>query len=100
MRSSTSGWSERRFTPNGFAVRSLTDAIAAVSSGTLIVALARMPRPPASLVAAVSRAPATQPMPVCTIGYRTPNSSHAAAVQRGYPRGVAHGAGISWSRSP
>ncbi len=77
MRSSTSGWSERRFTPNGCPVRSLTEVIAALSSGTLMVALARMPSPPASLVAAVRRAPATHPMPVCTIGCRTPNSSHA-----------------------
>ena len=36
-----------------------------------------MPSPPAALVADVSRAPATQPIPVCTIGYSTPNSSHA-----------------------
>ena len=36
-----------------------------------------MPSPPAADVAAVSRAPATQPIPVCTIGYFTPNSSHA-----------------------
>src|SRR5699024_9686632 len=33
-----------------------------------------MPRPPASAVAATSREPATQPIPVCTIGYRTPTN--------------------------
>ena len=42
-----------------------------------MVAEARIPRPPAALVAAVSRAPATHPMPVCMIGYSTPNSSQA-----------------------
>ena len=43
--------------------------------GSVIVADARMPKPPAALVADVSRAPATQPMPVCTIGTSHPNSS-------------------------
>ncbi len=33
-----------------------------------------MPRPPALAVAAVSVAPETQPMPVCTTGRRTPTS--------------------------
>jgi hypothetical protein len=42
--------------------------MAAVSSGVVIVAAARMPKPPAAEVAAVSRAPDTQPMPVCTMG--------------------------------
>ena len=68
MRSSTSGWSERRFTPNGLSVR-LLDLVDRL--GQLVErhrALARMPRPPAALVADVSRGPATQPMPVCTIG--------------------------------
>ena len=40
-----------------------------------IVPPARMPSPPAAAVAAVSSGPDTQPMPVCTIGYRTPVSS-------------------------
>ena len=34
--------------------------------------------PPAALVAAVSRAPATHPMPVWTIGYCVPKRSQAA----------------------
>ena len=34
----------------------------------VMVTAARMPNPPAALVAAVRRAPDTQPMPVCTIG--------------------------------
>ena len=58
----------------GPVVRALTSAMAARSCGSVIVAEARMPSPPASLVAAVSRAPATQPMPVCTIGWRMPKS--------------------------
>ncbi len=69
MRSSMSGWSARRFTPNGLSVRllHLVDGVARAAS-KVIVADARMPSPPAALVADVRRAPATQPMPVCTIG--------------------------------
>src|SRR5690606_27659095 len=36
---------------------------------------ARMPKPPAALVAAVRRAPETHPMPVCTIGRSQPTRS-------------------------
>ncbi len=57
---------------------SWTSWIASSSWSKVIVADARMPSPPAALVADVSRAPATQPIPVCTIGYCTPNRSHAA----------------------
>ena len=68
MRSPRSGWSARKFTPKGRSVRSLTERTAARSSSSVIVTAARMPRPPAALVAAVRRAPDTQPMPVWTIG--------------------------------
>ena len=67
-RSAASGWLGSRLTPNGLSVRDLTFAIAARSSSRVIVADARMPSPPADEVAAVSCAPDTQPMPVCTIG--------------------------------
>jgi hypothetical protein len=68
MRCSTSSWSARRFTPKGWSVRDFTSCTAATSWSYVIVADARMPRPPAALVADVNRAPATHPMPVCTIG--------------------------------
>ncbi len=77
MRSLMSGWSARRFTPKGFGVRCLTSRIAVCSCGYVIVADAMIPKPPAALVAAVNRAPATHPMPVWMIGYSTPKSSHA-----------------------
>ena len=51
MRSSMSGWSARRFTPKGLSVRSLTSPMAVRSSGKVMVAEARMPSPPAALVA-------------------------------------------------
>src|SRR5205814_1738252 len=54
---------------------SLTAWIASRSCVRLMVADARMPRPPAALVADVSRAPATHPIPVCTIGTSQPKSS-------------------------
>ena len=74
MRSSRSGWSARKLTPNGLSVRVLDLAhrlLRAVAG--VIVTAARIPRPPAALVAAVRRAPDTQPMPVCTIGCSTPS---------------------------
>ena len=40
-----------------------------------MVTAARIPKPPAALVAAVSRAPDTQPMPVCTTGSSHPTRS-------------------------
>jgi hypothetical protein len=55
-------------TPNGALVLALTDAIAASISGMVMVTEPRMPKPPAALVAAVRRAPETQPMPVWMIG--------------------------------
>src|SRR3954447_150426 len=64
--------SARRLTPKGWSVRSLTSRIARSSSSTVIVAPARMPRPPAAAVPLTSRGPDTQPMPVCTTGCRTP----------------------------
>ena len=61
-----------------------------------IVAQARMPSPPAALVAdGEARRPATQPMPVCTIGYSTPNSSQTRVCSRGVRQ-----LGTSWSREP
>ena len=62
-------------TPNGWSVRDFTSRIAFSSSSNVIVALARMPRPPAFAVPLTSRGPDTQPMPVCTTGWRTPTSS-------------------------
>ncbi len=67
-RSSRSGWSARKFTPNGASVRSFTPWTASRSWSGVMVTAARMPNPPAALVAAVRLAPDTQPMPVCTIG--------------------------------
>ena len=75
IRSAASGASARRLTPNGSSVRSRTAATAARSASSVIVAEPMMPRPPAREVAAASRAPATNPIPVCTIGYRMPVSS-------------------------
>ena len=62
-------------TPNGRSVEAFTFLIAVASSSMVIVAEARMPRPPALDVADTSRAPATQPMPVCTTGCSMPISS-------------------------
>src|SRR2546425_6809173 len=72
------------FTPKGSSVRSFTSTIAARSSPNVMVPAARMPSPPALLVAATSRGPATQPMPVCTIGYSTPSSSHSRVCNDGF----------------
>ena len=68
MRSCTSATSVRRFTPKGPLVRWRTSAMAVASSSRFMVAEARIPSPPASVVAATRRGPATQPMPVCTSG--------------------------------
>ena len=69
MRSSTSGWSERRFTPNGLSVRLLTSWIALRQLVVGHRALTRgcRGRPPRSSPTSAA-VPATQPMPVCTIG--------------------------------
>ena len=90
-RSPTSSPSERMLTPNGASVLSLTVRIAVSSSGMLIVLEAMIPSPPAAAVAAVSRAPDTQPMPVWTIGYLTPVSSVKRVVSSRL-RGDAHAA--------
>src|SRR4051812_17752882 len=74
-RSGASAASARKFTPKGWSVRPLTARMARSSSSCDMVALARMPRPPALAVPETSRGPATQPMPVCTTGCRTPASS-------------------------
>ena len=79
-RSSRSGWSARKFTPNGASVRSFTVRTASRSSPGVIVTAARIPSPPAALVAAVSEAPDTHPIPVWTIGSRTPTSSQTASA--------------------
>src|SRR5690606_25418452 len=89
----------------GLSVRARTLAMAASSSGRVIVAAARMPRPPASLVAAVRRAPDTQPMPVWTLGYWTPKSSHRRVCRgfwagaRGASAGAAAGAAAFLARA-
>src|SRR4051812_6670570 len=67
--------SARRLTPNGWSVRPFTSVMAWSSSSYVMVALARMPSPPALAVPDTSRGPATHPMPVCTTGWRTPTSS-------------------------
>ena len=67
-RSFTSAASDLRFTPKGLSVRDFTSAMAVASSSMVIVADARIPSPPAALVAAVSLAPATQPIPVWMMG--------------------------------
>ncbi len=67
-RASASAASVRRFTPNGASVRPRTSSMAAASSSNVMVADARMPSAPAAAVADTSRGPATQPMPVCTMG--------------------------------
>src|SRR4051794_7887540 len=74
-RSGASAASARRLTPNGWSVRALTSAIACSSSSKVMVALARMPSPPAFAVPLTRRGPETQPMPVCTTGCRTPTRS-------------------------
>ena len=56
------------FTPNGLSVAARISSMAFTIWSNVIGADARMPKPPAADVAAVSREFATQPMPVCTIG--------------------------------
>jgi len=68
MRSSMSAASARMFTPKGFDVLALMDAMLSRVCAKSIVALARMPSPPAFDVALVRRGPATQPMPVWMMG--------------------------------
>ena len=67
--------------PNGLSVVALTLVTAVCSSSSVMVADARMPSPPALEVAATSRAPATQPMPVCTTGCSMPTSSVSGVLQ-------------------
>ncbi|HEX3462114.1 MAG TPA: hypothetical protein VHT49_14505 [Acidimicrobiales bacterium] len=85
-RSATSATSVRRLTPNGRSVRDRTSARAADSSSRVMVAEARIPRPPASAVAATNLGPATQPMPVWTIGYSTPTMSQNRVCSAGWDR--------------
>ena len=59
----------------GRSVRSRTSRTCWRSWSGVIVTAARIPKPPAALVAAVSRAPETQPIPVCTTGSSHPTSS-------------------------
>src|SRR5438309_1026371 len=77
MRRARSGWSARKLTPNGLDVRALTSRTASSSCSKVMVTAARIPSPPAALVAAVRRGPDTQPIPVCTMGKRMPKRSHA-----------------------
>ena len=74
-RSSASVASARMLTPNGRSVAAFTLRTASANSSSVIVADARMPRPPAFAVADTSRAPATHPIPVCTTGCSMPTSS-------------------------
>lgn len=74
-RSRASPASDRRFTPNGASVRDLTSLTADRSCSGVMVAEARMPSAPARAVAVTRRGPATHPIPVCTIGCRTPTRS-------------------------
>ena len=74
-RSSASDASARMLTPNGRSVVAFTLPIAVANSSSVIVADARMPRPPAFAVADTSRAPATHPIPVCTTGWSMPTNS-------------------------
>ena len=82
-RSARSGWSARKLTPNGASVRSFTPRTAACICAGVIVTAARIPNPPAALVAAVRLAPDTQPMPVCTIGSRHPTRSQNRVCSAG-----------------
>ncbi len=75
IRSTASPASARMLMPNGLSVAAFTLVTAVESSSSVMVADARMPRPPALDVAATRRAPATQPMPVCTTGCSMPISS-------------------------
>ncbi len=68
MRSARSGWPARKFTPKGASVRSFTVRTASANWSFVMVIDARMPKPPAALVAAVRLAPDTHPIPVCTMG--------------------------------
>ena len=81
-RRSMSPASERRFTPNGSVVAARTSSMAVTIWSKVMGAAAMMPRPPARAVAAVRRDPATQPMPVWTIGCRTPTRSQNRVWRR------------------
>src|SRR3984957_16814592 len=74
-RSPASPASARMLTPNGLSGAAWTFPIATASSSSVMVAEARIPSPPALEVAATRRAPATQPIPVCTTGCSMPISS-------------------------
>ena len=83
-RSPMSAASARRFTPNGLVVRCFTSRDGASAAGRSPWWRWRgCPSPPAVAVAAVRRAPDTQPMPVCTIGYSTPTRSQKRVCRRG-----------------
>src|SRR5689334_17874904 len=84
IRCVASGASARMFTPKGLVVRCFVSAIASRSWGKSMVPAARMPSPPAFDVAAARRGPATQPMPVWTIGYSTPTSSQNRVCNVGW----------------
>jgi hypothetical protein len=64
----TSATSVRRLTPKGAIGAGPHLGDGRRQLGSVMVAEARMPRPPASAVAATRRGPATQPMPVWTMG--------------------------------
>ena len=82
MRSFASPASARMLMPNGLSVVAFTFVTAVASSSSVMVADARMPRPPAFEVADTSRAPATQPIPVCTTGCSMPTSSVSGVRRR------------------
>ena len=67
-RLSMSSASVRMLTPKFASVADLISSMACTICSKVIGADARMPRPPALDVAAVSLASATQPIPVCTMG--------------------------------
>src|SRR4029077_3419257 len=74
-RAAASSASARRVTPKGRSVRVRPSRIAPASWSSVIVADARIPSAPASAVALTRRGPATQPMPVWTIGTSMPKRS-------------------------
>ena len=69
------------------------------SASGVIVTAARIPKPPAALVAAVRLAPETQPIPVCTTGSRHPTSSQNRVCSAGCS-GSDTPSDYWWSRRP
>ena len=94
-RASTSGASERRFTPNGRSVRSLISAIASASWRKSSVADAMMPSPPAFAVADVSFARRH----VAHAGLHDRQLDADQLAERGAQRGVGHRRSASGGRS-